>query len=671
MRSTSRCARHTASGSVDRRPVAFANLPRAPVSPLDLSECSRSYSAWRSPSSRWCRRRPRARRARRGGFSRALPLAHRHRRRALARAGQLDLAHPPPLDAQDHCTARACPRCPHSLWRPGRARVRGPRHADDVGSTASRGRAPQHVRCARGRAGRPPRDDERSCAFARLQPELARWPAPAPALAHAAGRRAAASLRAHEPARPHAGSAPSCRRSDLTVRCTRSAARSARLSAQLFPDATTQTLRAELTLALLDEDALGGEPVLHVRGPAARAAHRFASPATSRARLQGVVAIGDLARWWPHTHARAPVGGHARPAGFAPLGLGQVGFREVVLERGIDGRGFALRVNGVPVFARGACFLTSDFVSLGEEGLAALLAEARGAGMNMLRVPGIAAYPPPAFHQLCDALGLMVFQDFMFANLDYPAGDPAFDARVESEARELLARMDPARAPPFCGRQRGGPAGGDAGLRRRRWQSTLFDAQLPALAEALAPAALYVAHTPSGGALPFHSDEGLAHYYGVGAYLRPLDDLRRSRVRFASECLACEPARRETTERFMRDLEMPFHIRAGRSVCHATGVSAGTSRTFATTTSRPCSAWSRGSCGRATRSATSRSGAPRAASASSPRSPSGAVTRAAVAARCCLAQGVWPGAGFGVVDADGLPSLLTTTLPGVHVPVLG
>jgi hypothetical protein len=60
--------------------------------------------------------------------------------------------------------------------------------------------------------------------------------------------------------------------------------------------------------------------------------------------------------------------------------------------------------------------------------------------MNMLRVPGTMQYESDAFHEACDGLGVLVFQDFMFANMDYPADDPAFAAEVRAEAQDFLAR---------------------------------------------------------------------------------------------------------------------------------------------------------------------------------------------------------------------------------------
>ena len=62
----------------------------------------------------------------------------------------------------------------------------------------------------------------------------------------------------------------------------------------------------------------------------------------------------------------------------------------------------------------------------------------------MLRVPGIGCYESERFHELCDELGLLVWQDFMFANLDYPEQDPDFMAAVQ---RETSRRARPHRRP--------------------------------------------------------------------------------------------------------------------------------------------------------------------------------------------------------------------------------
>ena len=74
----------------------------------------------------------------------------------------------------------------------------------------------------------------------------------------------------------------------------------------------------------------------------------------------------------------------------------------------------------------------------------------------------------------------------------------------------------------------------DPGLGR----GELFGELLPAAIAARGVDAIYVPSAPCGGDLPFRPDRGIANYYGVGGYRRPLADARLAGVRFAAECLA-------------------------------------------------------------------------------------------------------------------------------------
>ena len=75
------------------------------------------------------------------------------------------------------------------------------------------------------------------------------------------------------------------------------------------------------------------------------------------------------------------------------------------------------------------------------------------------------------------------------------------------------------------------------GLPASEWTQRFFDETLPALCALHHPGARYARSTPTGGPLPFSTAQGLTHYYGVGAYKRPLTDVRRADVTFTPECL--------------------------------------------------------------------------------------------------------------------------------------
>ncbi len=172
--------------------------------------------------------------------------------------------------------------------------------------------------------------------------------------------------------------------------------------------------------------------------------------------------------------------------------------------------------------------------------------------MNMLRLPGTSAYETSTFHDLCDELGILVWQDFMFANFDYPIADEHFRATVTREASDVLGALGgrPSLA-VVCGNSEVEQQVAMLGLDPSLGRGELFGELLPGLVRESGVDALYVPSAPCGGELPFRADRGIANYYGVGGYRRPLEDARRAGVRFAAECLAfsnvpCETAGEET-----------------------------------------------------------------------------------------------------------------------------
>ncbi|WP_093001881.1 glycoside hydrolase family 2 protein [Rhizobium sp. NFR07] len=261
----------------------------------------------------------------------------------------------------------------------------------------------------------------------------------------------------------------------------------------------------------------------------------------SGGRYSAELRLPGIAPWWPHTHGEATLYDVTLRVDGRDIPLARTGFRNVEVDRGTDGKDFAFLVNGERIFCRGAVWTSADIVGLAgdRQSYEPWLRLAKEAGMNMIRVPGIALYESPDFFALCDELGLMVWQDLMFANFDYPAADPDFLIHVKSEVDQFLARtsLNPSLA-IICGGSEIWQQGAMLGLPERIWKGQLCAEILPTLVTNQRPDLPYAENSPCGGALPFYPNAGVAHYYGVGAYLRPLEDARRADIRFAAECLA-------------------------------------------------------------------------------------------------------------------------------------
>jgi beta-mannosidase len=259
------------------------------------------------------------------------------------------------------------------------------------------------------------------------------------------------------------------------------------------------------------------------------------------------VRIPNVIHWWPHTHGRPnlyPVCLELQLNDGSTVALNDdpVGFRSIDTGATCVGEsGLSLKINGTPIFCRGAVWTPPDVVTLAAsaEVIRQRLQLLCDAGFNLIRLAGTTIYEGEIFHRLCDELGLLVWQDMMFANMDYPCSDADFCHAVCTEAETELSRL--ARHPSsaiICGNseieQQVAMLGMDPALGR----GLFFGEELPRLAAKCCPGVPYIPSAPFGEDMPFRTRTGVSNYFGVGAYMRPIDDVRRSEVQFASECLA-------------------------------------------------------------------------------------------------------------------------------------
>ncbi len=225
----------------------------------------------------------------------------------------------------------------------------------------------------------------------------------------------------------------------------------------------------------------------------------------------------------------------------------RIGLRtlRVVREKDQWGQSFRFEANGVAFFAKGANWIPADtFPSrLGRADYEYLLDSAAAANMNMLRVWGGGIYEDDVFYELCDELGLCVWQDFMFACATYPTFDDDYLANVRAEAEDNVRRLrHHACLALWCGNNEL-----EQGLVGDRWEGTmswedyskLFDVLLPDVIRRLDGGRDYwpsSAHSPLGDRLDHKNPAcGDAHLWDVWHGRKPFEWYRTAMHRFCSE----------------------------------------------------------------------------------------------------------------------------------------
>jgi len=153
-------------------------------------------------------------------------------------------------------------------------------------------------------------------------------------------------------------------------------------------------------------------------------------------------------RWWPNGMGVARLynlgyeiyfAGRKEAEGYQKIGLRTV---ELVQKRDSLGESFYLKINGKPVFVRGANYIPMDHfpTRVTDSMYSTLINDVEKANMNMLRVWGGGIYEDDRFYDLCDEKGILVWQDFMFANAMLPDDEKMFD-NIRDEAIQNIVRL--------------------------------------------------------------------------------------------------------------------------------------------------------------------------------------------------------------------------------------
>ena len=237
--------------------------------------------------------------------------------------------------------------------------------------------------------------------------------------------------------------------------------------------------------------------------------------------------------WWPNGHGRQDMYEfevYLKNDDCQDLKKVKIGLRDfkVQLKEDEDGNSFAFIVNGKPIFSKGANWIPGDSFTtrMTKYSYKQLLENAVNANMNTVRVWGGGIYESEDFYDLCDELGLIVWQDFMFACSLYPGNDDFLES-VKKEAEYQITRL---RNHPsiglWCGNNEIAVAWHNWGWKEKYPESVffkdykkLFHELLPKLCHSLDKSRLYWPSSPGYDlSLPKTGQElnkGDVHYWGV------------------------------------------------------------------------------------------------------------------------------------------------------------
>lgn len=270
-----------------------------------------------------------------------------------------------------------------------------------------------------------------------------------------------------------------------------------------------------------------------------------------------VITIEHPQLWWPNGLGKQPLYRVTVRLATGDTRTWRIGLRTMTVSREKDewGEEFCHVVNGVKAFAMGADYIPEDNIlaRVTPERTRRLLEDCKAANFNAIRVWGGGYYPDDAFYDICDELGLMVWQDLMYACAFYDL-TPDFERSIRVETHQNVARLrHHASLALICGNNEMEMfmAGANSALiNHRTWEFVptyphhitdyvkMFEYILPAIVKETAPQTYWWPASPSSGGnfdAPNDENRGDNHYWDVWHGEKPFTEYRKFFFRYASE----------------------------------------------------------------------------------------------------------------------------------------
>lgn len=283
---------------------------------------------------------------------------------------------------------------------------------------------------------------------------------------------------------------------------------------------------------------------------------------------EGQLVIEDPELWWPNGLGDQPLyqveAQLLYERNVEDTWKKRIGLRTMTMQRKKDqyGESFAHEVNGKAFFAMGADYIPEEHL-LGrrsEEKTRKLLEDCKLANFNVIRVWGGGFYPDDWFFDICDELGLVVWQDFMFACSVYEL-TPEFEANIRKEFADNIKRLrHHASLGLWCGNNEM-----EMFVDERCWVTKasevrdylfMYERIIPEVLREYDPETFYWPASPSSGGSfdnPNDPDRGDVHYWKVWHGNRPFSEYRKHFFRYASEFGFQALPSQKTIETFTED----------------------------------------------------------------------------------------------------------------------